>query len=116
RGQHCRGGSGRWSPPLVPNSQRSLMVAGRGGVPAMIDAHPPTAVVLNVTVTDTTAPSFLSVWPDGGPRPGSSDLNWVGGVTIPNLVVVKLGSSGAVDLYNLSGQTDVVLDVVGYYQ
>ena len=72
--------------------------------------------MLNVTVTDTTAPSFLSVWPDGGPRSGSSDLNWVGGVTIPNLVVFKLGSSGAVDLYNLSGQTDVVLDVVGYYQ
>lgn len=102
--------------PLGPNSSRAVQVAGLGGVPPMSDPHPPTAVVVNVTVTDTTAPSFLSVWPDGEARPGSSDLNWTAGVTIPNLVVVKLGPDGAIDLYNLSGQADVIVDVVGYFQ
>ena len=76
---------------------------------------PPKAVVVNLTVTNTTAGSFMTAWPDGTPRPGTSDLNWVGGVTIPNLVVVQVGANGKVDLYNLAGSTDVVVDVVGYY-
>jgi hypothetical protein len=110
-----RYGTGGWTTAMAPNSQRSLAVAGHGGVPPMSDGHPPSAVVLNVTVTNTTAPSYLTVWPDGEGRPGCSDLNWVKGVTIPNLVVVKLSPSGVIDLYNLSGQVDVVVDVVGYY-
>jgi hypothetical protein len=36
-------------------------------------------------------------------------------LTVPNLVVVKLGSNGAVDLYNAFGSVDVVIDVVGWY-
>jgi hypothetical protein len=30
-------------------------------------------------------------------------------------VVVKLGANGMVDVYNLAGSTDVVIDVVGWY-
>jgi hypothetical protein len=37
------------------------------------------------------------------------------GQTVPNLVVVKLGANGMVDVYNLAGSTDVVIDVVGWY-
>jgi hypothetical protein len=73
------------------------------------------AVVINVTVTDTTAPSFLTLWPDGSAQPGSSDLNWVAGQTVPNLVVVKLGPDSAFDVYNSSGSTDVIIDLVGIY-
>ena len=94
----------------------SVTIAGQGGVPRMTDAVPPRAVVLNVTVTDTTAPSFLEVVPGGTPLPGTSDLNWVAGQTVPNLVVVKLNSSGVIDIYNLSGYTDVVVDIVAWYQ
>ena len=68
-----------------------------------------------MTVTDTTGPSFLTVWPDGTSRPLASDLNWTTGVTIPNLVVVKLGSLGRVDAFNNVGTTDLVVDVVGFY-
>jgi hypothetical protein len=73
-------------------------------------------VVANITVTDTTAGSYLTAWPDGDSRPSASDLNWVQGLTIPNLVVVKLGPNGRLDLYNAAGSTDVILDVVGYYR
>jgi hypothetical protein len=76
---------------------------------------PPTAVVLNVTVTNPTAASFLTVWPDGSLQPLASDLNYITGLTVPNLVIVKLGSNGAVDLYNAFGSVDVVIDVVGWY-
>jgi hypothetical protein len=101
--------------PVVPGGTITVQVAAMGGVPAMTSAAPPTAVVLNVTVTDTTAASYLTVWPDGTGRPTASDLNWVPGQTVPNLVVVKLGANGMVDVYNLAGSTDVVIDVVGWY-
>ena len=97
------------------NATYVLAVAGRGGVPAMSDAVPPTAVVLNVTATNPTEASFLTVWPDGSTRPLASDLNYVPALTVPNLVVVRLGSSGAIDLYNQLGTTDLVVDVVGWY-
>lgn len=76
---------------------------------------PPTAVVLNVTVTNPTAGSYLTVWPDGTSRPLASDLNYVPQLTVPNLVVVELGPNGAVDLYNAAGSVDVIVDVVGWY-
>jgi hypothetical protein len=98
-----------------PGAARVLIVAGRGGVPPMSDAVPPAAVVLNVTVTNPTASSFLTVWPDGSTRPNASDLNYRPGLTVPNLVVVGVGASGAIDLYNAAGSADVIVDVVGWY-
>jgi hypothetical protein len=88
-----------------------VQVTGEGGVPG----SGVSAAVLNVTVTNTTAASYLTVWPDGTTQPLASDLNWVAGETVPNLVVVELGSDGAVDIYNYSGSTDVAVDVEGYY-
>ena len=81
----------------------------------MGSAVPPAAVVLNITVTDTTAASFLTLWPDGTTQPLASDLNWVAGDTLPNLIVVKLGANGSIDFYNGFGMTDVIVDVVGWY-
>ncbi len=98
-----------------PGTTHVLAVAGSGGVPVMGAAVPPAAVVLNITVTDTTAPSYLTLWPDGTTQPLASDLNWVAGETLPNLIVVKLGADGSIDFYNGFGMTDVIVDVVGWY-
>jgi len=95
---------------LGPHGSIPLPLGGVAGIPA--DAS---AVVANVTVTGTTAGSYLTAWPDGSPQPLASDLNWTAGITVPNLVVVKLGPNGKLDLYNAVGSTDVILDVVGYY-
>ena len=110
-----RAGIGGYNSPVPGGGTIAVQLAGQGGVPPMNDSTPPKAVVVNLTVTNTTAGSFMTAWPDGTTRPGTSDLNWVGGVTIPNLVVVQVGANGKVDLYNLAGSTDVVVDVVGYY-
>ena len=95
-----RDGTGGFSSPLGAGQSMAVPVAGVGGVPAMSSGTPPRAVVLNVTVTDTTAASYLTVWPDLAERPHASDLNWVGGQTADNLVVVGLGSDGKINLYN----------------
>jgi hypothetical protein len=70
---------------------------------------------MNVTATNTTSSSFLTVWPSGFNRPTASDLNWVPGETVPNLVVGTLGSNGAIQVFNASGKADVVVDVSGGY-
>ena len=74
-----------------------------------------TAVVANITVTNPTTPSYLTAWPAGTPRPLASNLNFTAGQTVPNLVTVPLSATGALDLYNRAGTTDVIVDVTGYY-
>ncbi len=73
------------------------------------------AVALNVTVLDGTAPSFLTLFPGGTP-PTASNLNWLPGQPpTPNKVDVKLSANGEVSLFNGHGQVNVIIDVAGYY-
>lgn len=98
--------------PVKAKATVALKVAGVGGVPA----KGAKAVVLNVTVTGPTASGHLTAYPGGTTRPSSSNLNWVKGQTVPNLVVVPVGSNGKVNLYNgSSGKAHFVADVFGYY-
>jgi len=94
-----------------PGSTISVQVAGVGGVPA----SGVSAVVLNATVTGPTSGSFLTVYPSGVQRPVASNLNFSPGQTVPNLIAVKLGSNGKVDVFNAVGTTDVIFDIAGWY-
>ena len=95
--------------PLGQDQTLDVQVAGRGGVPLTA-----TAAVLNVTVTNTTAQSYLTVYPTGAVRPTASNLNWVPHQTIANLVEVGLSNDGKVSIYNPVGNVDVIFDVGGY--
>jgi uncharacterized protein (DUF1501 family) len=93
-----------------PNEVAVLPVAGVGDVPA--DA---TAVVLNVTVTQPSDAGYLTVWPTGAAMPPTSSVNWRPGETVPNLVVVSVGSGGSVSMFNSAGSSHLVADVFGYF-
>jgi len=98
---------------LSAGETRSVQVAGHNGVPT----SGASAVVLNVTVTETTTAGYLTVSPTGTTRPTASNLNWSPGVTIPNAVTVKLGTDGKIDLYQSGpGTAQVIVDVSGYYR
>jgi hypothetical protein len=105
-----RNGDGGRKGPLGQNETWTLAVKGRFGVP-----NGAIAVAFNLTATDATAGTFVTVWPGGTPRPGTSNLNPVTGSVRPNLVVVPLGAAGDVHLYNLAGQVHLVGDLVGYF-
>jgi len=108
-----RTGNGGWDGPLAAGTPRDLAVRQPGratGVPATA-----TAVIANVTVTEGTADSFLSVWPSGVAQPAVSNLNFATGQTVPNLAIVKIGDNGAIRLANAVGSAHVVVDVVGYF-
>ncbi|MGW1176706.1 PKD domain-containing protein [Kitasatospora sp. NPDC002543] len=100
----------RESGKLGSGETRAVKVAGVGGVPA--DA---TSVVMNLTSTDTTADSHLKVYPGGGTKPVSSNLNPEPGKDKSNQVIVPVGPDGTVNVYNHNGSTHVILDVFGYY-
>jgi hypothetical protein len=73
-------------------------------------------VVLNVTNVNSTASGFLTVHPTRTtPRPVVSNLNFLPGEVNPNLVVVPLGDDGSVSFYNDTGDSDVVIDIFGFY-
>jgi hypothetical protein len=95
---------------LGPGEVIDLPVTSRGGIPSTGVA----AVALNVTATGASTTSFVTVWPTGETRPNASSLNIAPGQTTPNLVVVKLGSTGLVSLYNYAGNVDLIADVVGW--
>ena len=76
-----------------------------------------TGAVLNVTVVNSTAGSYLTVWPADKPKPLASSLNWVAGQgATPNQVTTALDPSGMLSLFNNSGTVDVIVDVVGVYE
>src|SRR5712691_9844639 len=105
-----RNGTGGFSLPLGAGATMTVTVAGHGGVPS----SGATAVIINVTVTNPTAISDLVVSPHGVVST-ASDLNFVAGQTVPNLVVVKLSALGQIDIFNAGGTVNVIVDVVGYY-
>ena len=76
-----------------------------------------TAVVLNVTVTNPTTTSYLSVYP--GPvsaaPPLVSNLNYTATLTVANAVTVSVPVGGDIVLRNALGSTHVIVDIAGYY-
>ena len=97
---------------IGPGATVQVQVAGQGGVPLTGVS----AVAMNVTVTEPTATSYLTLFPPGNNVPPlASNLNFVAGQTIPNLVVVRLGANGKVSMYNAVGRAHVLFDVAGWY-
>ena len=94
----------RTTTPLGSREERVLLRAQRPTT---------TAFLLNVTVIATT-PTYLAVAPTGVWN-GTSNLNADAGQTVANLVLARVGTDGGVSFINGSGETHVVVDVVGFY-
>lgn len=98
-------GSGR----RPPGSVLELPVAGRLGVAS--DAR---AVVLTVTAVDASAPGYITVYPCGQPAPTTSNVNYLPGQTISNVVVSRVGVEGRVCVYT-NRALGLVIDVSGVF-
>lgn len=105
-----RNGTGGFSTPWGTGVSRDVGVTGVGGVPVGA-----TAAVVNLTVTQPSAGSHLTLWPTGQAKPTASNINFGNGQTLANLAVVKLGAGGKMSVFNNSGSVHVILDVVGYF-
>ena len=97
--------------PIGAGKSIDVTVTGRGGVPS----GGVSAVVLNLTAVAPTSRGYLTVYPSTAARPTASSINFNRGWTGANLVTVPITGSGKVRIYNASGSTHAVADVVGYY-
>ncbi|MGW3102998.1 PKD domain-containing protein [Streptomyces sp. NPDC001100] len=105
-----RNGTGAAKRKVGPGGVVRLKILGVDSIPTT----GVTAVTMNVTDADATAGSVVTVYPDGTSRPTASDLNFLAGQVNPNLVTVRVGKDGYVDLYNAHGYVNLIADVEGY--
>jgi L,D-peptidoglycan transpeptidase YkuD (ErfK/YbiS/YcfS/YnhG family) len=93
-----------------PKSITTLNVRGNAGVPD--DA---TVVALNLTVTEPTLATFLTISPGGADgTPNASNVNVHAGDARAALVLARIGADGAIRIANDAGDTHIIADVVGY--
>jgi hypothetical protein len=74
------------------------------------------AVVMNVTVVDGVAGDYggyLTVYPCGE-EPDASNLNFVTGQTVPNMVIAPLSNNGTV-CFQSFGKAHLLADLSGYF-
>ena len=79
------------------------------------DGAPSGATAAALNVTNTRDSSYLTAYLEGATQPLGSNLNWTAGETVANRVLVWLGSTGSIDVYNHSGSVDLVIDEFGYF-
>lgn len=73
------------------------------------------AVVVNVTATETAAAGFITAYPSGTTRPTASSLNYASaGDTTANLAVIPLGADGSIELFSRGG-AQLIVDLVGVF-
>jgi len=75
----------------------------------------PKAYSLNVTVTNTLGPGFIKIYPQGGPAPVVSTLNYVAGQTVANAAIVPAGTGGGITVVAGVSGTDLIIDINGYF-
>lgn len=74
------------------------------------------AAVLNLTGTQVTGSTYLTIWPVEAEQPLASNINLGPGATRSNAAVVALGPSRQVNVYNNAGSAHAILDLSGYYR
>jgi hypothetical protein len=100
----------------------SAVVPARGTVRLDVNAKgglPPYGgggIALNVTATGARTSGYVTVYPSDATRPTTSNLNYVAGQTVANLVVVRPSGDGHVSFSNSSsGTVHLIADVSGSF-
>ena len=77
-----------------------------------------TAVALNVTATDALGDGYVTAWSCDQAKPATSNLNFVPGRAVPNMVVVRVSQAacrrGTVCL-DASADVQLIADVMGLF-
>lgn len=94
-----------------PDMSITVPLSGRGG---LTDPYVG-AVVVNLTATGGTANTYVTAYPTGAEQPTASNLNPAAGQTVANMAIVPVGADGSITLYNNTGSTELIVDVLGWF-
>lgn len=96
---------------LQAGRERDYALAGNCDIPNGAAAYS-----LNVTVIPAAGGlDYLTVWPAGEPKPVVSTLNDNTGTVVANAAIVPAGSEQMTAFYPNSNNTDLLVDVNGYF-
>lgn len=84
-------------------------VLGRPDVPD--DA---TSAAITVTAVDAAGPAFVTAYPAGSARPGTSTVNVRTASAVANSAIIPLGADGAIDVF-ASSPVAIVVDVTAVF-
>ncbi|GIF69402.1 hypothetical protein Ais01nite_74370 [Asanoa ishikariensis] len=104
-------GDGGSTGPIASGSTVPLKIAGTATIPTANV----TAVAVNITVVSPTTSGYLTAYPSLTIRPGTSNVNYKGGITIANYAIVPVGADGYINLYLATGSAHLLVDVSGYF-
>lgn len=98
------------APRMQPNTSRDLPIPQAGcGIPAGVQAYS-----LNITAVPPGPLAFITTYPTGTAQPLVSTLNSLDGRVVANAAIVPAGSNSSITVY-VSNETDVVVDINGYF-
>jgi hypothetical protein len=103
--------TGSTSPVKAGSPRKVIVVTAATGVPAGARA-----VLIDLTAVDPSAKTELQAYPWGQSTPGGTALRLAAGDTRGNLVIVPIGTGGAITVKTSHGSTRMRVDVHGYFQ
>ena len=75
----------------------------------------PSAIVLNLTSTASTASGYLTVWPSTQGRPNASILNYTAGINTANSAIIPISKNANLEIsVYADAPTHLIIDVMGY--
>ena len=95
---------------VEPGVDLQVPILGVSGIPLT----GVTAVSVNLTAVGPTAEGYVTVWPCGSTKPGTSNVNFVKDQIVPNAVIAPVDSTGKVCIASSAG-THVVVDINGWF-
>jgi hypothetical protein len=110
-----RNPSGQLGGPLLQNGQQRnfpVLQATACNIPSAAQAYS-----LNFTALPKNGQplGYLTVWPTGQAQPQVSTLNAPTGTITANAAIVPAGTSGAIQTYAYGNNTDLLIDINGYF-
>lgn len=97
--------------PVAAGGTVDVQITGKAGIPT----SGVKSAVVSISAVAPTANGTLFAWASGGVKPTASLMSFAAGQSFTNQIIVPVGSNGKISVNNSSGNTHVVVDVVGYY-
>jgi len=109
-----RGPNGQLGGPYLHNQQTRdfpVLQATACNIPSTAQAYS-----MNFTALPHNGPlGYLTVWPHGQNMPMVSTLNAYTGAVTANAAIVPAGTNGDIDVYAYGNDTDLLIDIDGYF-
>ncbi len=71
------------------------------------------SLVFNLTISEPATAGWMTAYPARTARPGTSTINWATDETVANLAISPWSTAGVA--YFAYGETDILVDVTGYF-